>query len=119
MTKISWLLPFVLVGCVIVEEGPPPGSSSPPPNADSLEQQFDDTVQPLLEANCDMCHGQPGFAVPALDYATITTTPALNGGATPEASRLLTKGNHEGPGRTAAEASAVLAWLEAEAAAGD
>jgi hypothetical protein len=80
---------------------------------------FDATVMPKLEARCQFCHGDPAMAPAFLvgspdPYATIKAWPSLLVLDEPEQSRLLTKGDHDGPAWTDAEASDVLAWLRLE-----
>jgi hypothetical protein len=116
MTKLSCLFACALVGCVA--SGPEPGTATQS-SSSSIQQQFDEQVQPLLEGACAACHG-PAQAVPnaiRIDYDAIVHTPALSGGDDPASSQLLTKGAHEGPAWTAEQSQVILDWLEALAAA--
>jgi hypothetical protein len=114
--RLFAIVPFLLAGCVIVEEpqkqSPPPGGTTQP--VDQLEQDFDANVEPILQSQCNACHGAGvgGPSAVSLDYNTIISTPALNGGNDPQSSQLLTKGDHEGPAFTAAQESVILQWLE-------
>src|SRR6185312_4102196 len=115
MTKaVMWLF---LVGCAMdptpqpTHVPPPPTSSDPaPPSPEStIEQQFDQDVAPLLAAKCTGCHED-------FVFASIVASPELSGDGAPADSRLLTKGAHEGPPWTTAEAQTILTWLDALAA---
>jgi hypothetical protein len=113
--RLFAIVPVLLAGCVIVEapqnQAPPPGGTTQP--SDQLEQDFDANVEPILQSQCNACHGAADGPSPgAFDYNTILATPALNGGSDPQSSQLLTKGAHEGPPLTAAQETTILQWLE-------
>ncbi len=81
--------------------------------------EFDETVMPRLEARCRFCHGDPAMAPAFLvgspdPYPTVKSWPSLVVLAEPGQSRLLTKGDHDGPPWTEGEAADVLAWIVLE-----
>ena len=91
----------------------------------TARRAFDATVAAKLDARCRFCHGDPAMApafllgVPTV-YDTVMAWPSLVDLDAPEQSRLLTKGDHDGPSWTDEEAAAVRAWivLEQQAALG-
>lgn len=102
-----------LAGCL----GETPPSS---PVDQTARQQWDNRAWPAL-ATCGGCHGSQ----PAIDFLAPNTSdgayanvfafqPPVIDVEVPAASLLLTMGKHTGPAFTADQASAVLAWLEAE-----
>jgi hypothetical protein len=80
---------------------------------------------PVLSARCVMCHdgSMPmiGYLAGAGDIekrdTLIAYMPAVINLSAPMSSRMLTKGSHTGPALEAKEASDILTWIEAEAAA--
>jgi len=80
--------------------------------------EFDSQVKPILDGACSVCHDRDGAAGPSflkpVAYDTLHVTPGM---VTPNPgdSLLVTKGKHEGPAFTPAQAPIVLAWLTVEA----
>lgn len=79
---------------------------------------FESDVQPLLDGFCAACHtAMPGieFLKPEPDVrSTMLGWPGLVSLPSPSASKLLTKGAHEGPAWTAEQAEVILDWVKLE-----
>lgn len=80
---------------------------------------------PVLEAKCTMCHDG---SMPNIGYIAGATSlekrdtliayePRVVNLGAPQSSRILTKGSHTGPALEALEATSILTWIRAEAAA--
>jgi len=87
---------------------------------DELADQFNDSVLPLLDRRCSACHNgsRVGIDFMAIDgsaYDSVRNWPALVNFTEPGASRLLTKGIHEGPTWLPDERDRIIVWLLAEA----
>lgn len=100
----------------------------PPPTAGRL--QFDETVAPMVAANCASCHvgaidaigdtslNYMGNEGPTGYYAAITAEPSVVGGFNPDIANLVLKGEHDlGNARawTDAEKNIIAEWLITEA----
>jgi len=87
----------------------------------ALRAQFETSVKPILQQFCGACHNGangPAFLPAGADwYDTVTAWPGLVDTTDPRASRILTRGQHEGPAFSAFQLRTVTAWVEAEAAA--
>lgn len=86
----------------------------------SARDSFASNVEPLLRENCVACHkadrtGPPFLAEEPDLYTTLMSYPALVDVSNPANSRLLTKGEHDGPAWTDTEASTIRAWIDLEA----
>jgi mono/diheme cytochrome c family protein len=103
---------IIVAGCL--------GETPPSSSEQTARQQWDNSAWPAL-ATCAGCHGSQ----PAIDFLAPNTSdgaytnvfafqPPVIDVEVPAASLLLTMGKHTGPAFTADQASAVLAWLEAE-----
>lgn len=84
----------------------------------AAREKFDKHVLPLLDSNCKGCHvgddGQGWMKATPDAYTTIMGWPNLVSIISPESSRLLTKGMHQGPAWTPEQAATVLSWLSLE-----
>lgn len=87
---------------------------------------FEASARPLLDLRCSGCHGDGGtssapdfLASRPSVYENLKGWPALVDTARPSDSRVITKGRHDGPAWTTAEAGTIRAWLDAEAAEAD
>lgn len=104
---------------------PGEGVSDDDPRA-VLRGQFNSDVRPLIQRNCAQCHdgSMPliGWMEVDEDYPTIydrvMSWPALINIVTPEQSRLVTKGAHDGPAWASGDLPQITAWIESEAAFG-
>jgi hypothetical protein len=92
------------------------------PIAADVMREFLERVAPILggtdgrSGSCGPCHAIPGGIGPAFlapDPDMLTTLLHYPGliGASPEASRLYTRGRHEGPELAASDASVVAQWI--------
>jgi mono/diheme cytochrome c family protein len=110
------------------DDGVGDDGGDPPPTAGRL--QFDETVAPMVAANCASCHQGPIDAVgdtslnymgsegPTGYYAAITAEPSVTGGFNPDLANLILKGEHDnGNARawTQTEMDTVAEWLITEA----
>jgi mono/diheme cytochrome c family protein len=92
----------------------------------SAREVFERDARPLFTMRCATCHGDGGTSTapdflaarPSM-YDNLVGWPALVDRRVPDDSRVLTKGRHDGPAWTSAEAATVRTWLEAEAAEAD
>jgi hypothetical protein len=105
----------LFVGCI--DDG---SESTIETRRSEAERTWMQEARPVLEAACSACHAgtSPELAFlagnsPFAQRATLLASGVIE---VPEvfASRLLTKGVHEGPSLTAEQTSAVLVWLTAE-----
>jgi mono/diheme cytochrome c family protein len=81
---------------------------------------FETRIRPLLDDRCAVCHADPAMAPAFLSrnpevYDTVIAWPSLVRIDEPERSRLITKGEHDGPAWEQSQIDAILAWLEVEA----
>ena len=87
--------------------------------------QWEQKALPVFEAKCTMCHDG---SMPNIGYIAGATSlerrdtlilyqPRVVNLGAPQSSRVLTKGSHTGPALEAVEATAILTWIRAEAAA--
>jgi len=128
---LSLLSSLLLSGCVIVFDAPEPADPAPdpspppsPPTGTQARQAFDRDVYPILLADCAACHAAKspppsgfGFIVPGDPDATYELVKASGFlTADPYASRLLTKGLHDGPPLQGDEIEQIRRWLDLEAA---
>jgi hypothetical protein len=111
MGTLRFIVPLLLLAGCEMEVVRDPGSGS-----NTARAMFNSKVAPLLSSNCTMCHYTGSNVIP-LTYESIVTNSDLNGGYYPEASTLLTKGFHEGPGWSGTETTTIVEWLYAEGAA--
>jgi mono/diheme cytochrome c family protein len=119
LTVTSSLL--AMVGCTGLIDAPPPSK------AEEARQLWLESALPALksaEANCQTCHGgatprdKVGFMIGDDDFKIRETLlafdpPVLSLDA-PQSSRLLNKGQHEGPPLVGQQKSDVQAWIQAE-----
>jgi cytochrome c553 len=99
------------------------GGPADAPPAMSAETLFSTQVEPMLATRCGGCHTTgrigPDFLRPEPDVRTMLLSfPALIDLDAPASSRLLTKGEHDGPAFRPAEAEVVRRWIEREAEEG-
>jgi hypothetical protein len=110
---------LAMIGCTGLIDSPPPTK------AEIAREKWVETALPALtEATCTVCHGgatprpMVEFLVGADGLASRQTLlafePAVISLDAPQSSRLLTKGQHEGPPLSGNLASNVLDWLQAE-----
>ena len=121
-------LALMLGACVggIDMPGTGSGSGSGSDPGTTPRAEFDADVAPLVGAKCAACHVGPETSPTNMFlgqsqtndsfYNGITNDRAINGGFSPGAASILTKGAHEGPAWSGTEAQAISSWLEAEAA---
>ncbi|HWO23100.1 MAG TPA: hypothetical protein VNO30_30370 [Kofleriaceae bacterium] len=119
LTVASSLL--AMVGCTGLIDAPPPSK------AEQARQLWIESALPALksaEANCLTCHGgatarpMVEFMAGADDFAVRETLLAFDPPVisldAPQSSRLLNKGQHEGPPIVGQQKSDVQAWIQAE-----
>ena len=119
-------------GCVggLTDAGPTTTDPNPTNPDATPRQMFDTTVAPLLVTErCAGCHVGPETGPTNMFlgtantndsfYAGITGDDAITGKFNPIAASILTKGQHEGPKWSDAEATTISDWLDAESAARD
>lgn len=112
---------LAMIGCTGLIDAPPPNA------AETARQKWVESALPALrsiEANCITCHGGPaarekvGFLLGdddlAIRQALMDFDPPVLTLDAPQSSRLLTKGQHEGPPLVGNLKSAVQDWIEAE-----
>lgn len=110
---------LAMIGCTGLIDSPPPTK------AEIARQKWVDQALPALnEATCTVCHGGTAarqnveFLVGANDLEVRQTVlgfdPAVISLDAPQSSRLLTKGQHEGPPISGNLASDVLDWIQSE-----
>src|SRR5689334_14483052 len=115
---------LVMIGCTGLIDAPPPTK------AEIARQKWIDQALPALraaETNCLVCHGGAAprpmeeFMVGDNDLAIHDTLMMFNPSVlsldAPQSSRLLNKGQHEGPPLVGDQKAAVQDWIEAEKAA--
>lgn len=107
------------VGCTgLIDDG----SSGLTDEAAAAKKAWIENASPVLTTNCVSCHNG---SRPNIDFLSgadamgvhdrlIAYTPAVVNLDAPGSSRLLTKGLHDGPALLAADASAVLEWIQKE-----
>jgi hypothetical protein len=89
------------------------------PNWSPARASFEQNVNPLITATCNVCHGGSDAAVawmkPDPDiYTTVMSWPHLVDVSAPGTSMILTKGAHEGPVWSVDQAATILTWLQLE-----
>jgi hypothetical protein len=78
MTKVGWLLPLIVFGCVDQQQQQQAAPTDLP------RQTFAENVLPILVANCSAsaCHSQPGtpdqYGLDFMSYDVVADTPQLN-----------------------------------------
>lgn len=107
-----------LSGGVEFGEVPLPPTEPEPDSAGRTT--FETTILPLLEDRCAVCHADPAMAPAFLTrnpdvYDTVMAWPSLVVVEAPEQSRLITKGEHDGPAWEQAQVDEILAWVAIEA----
>ena len=123
MRELLTSLLLLAGGCVIVLDTTEPEPVDPPTQPPSQARQaFERDVYPTLVANCASCHAADpkspsgyAFVVPGnvdKSHEAVMSVVLLS---EPDASRLLTKGIHAGPGFTPEQANRILKWLDLEA----
>jgi mono/diheme cytochrome c family protein len=113
------VLMMTLVGCVGLIDGGSDGLTTQQRNA---RTKWQSEAYPVLRDNCAACHNGSramiGFLIGGESLAIRDTLmkydPAVVNLEAPSSSRMLTKGQHDGPQLTAEQASALLQWLNAE-----
>ena len=91
----------------------------------TARQKWSQNALPLLKANCGSCHGGSRMTI---DFMTGGTdleirdrikvyTPSVVNLDAPSSSRLVVKGQHDGPAFSVEDRSTILLWLEAEQSA--
>lgn len=121
---VGWCCWVALLGCSDLDLGRgTDGSASEAQQlsaADVAKSLFSDKVLPLLEAKCAACHSGGYDLAPAFLKADPDVYTVLKGStgivnfSDPSASRLLTKGRHEGPPWAKEEAEVIAEWLSKE-----
>lgn len=126
-TRVMFAALIGMGGCTgQIEEDVPEGIT---PEQEAARKAWVVGAQPVLSANCAMCHGGSMPAVAWLeggddvnaqkeDLLTYTspttmTMPLVDFNA-PQTSLLIKKGGHDGPALTATQASGVLDWIQKE-----
>jgi mono/diheme cytochrome c family protein len=120
--RASLLLAFcLLTGCSGLLDGNGGGQEDPAAKAQRL---WLTRALPVLNGNCASCHGgaapMPGveFLVGGSDLAIkdtlLTRQPAVVDLNSPQKSKLLTKGAHDGPALDVTQSSDILEWIQAE-----
>lgn len=117
------------VGCTgLIDDG---GTGNLTPEQSEARRAWLQEAQPVLSQNCSACHNGSRAGVGFLGAGDplaqrdqlLANDPVVVNLTAPQSSRLLTKGLHEGPALTAAQASAVLQWVQkqkdAEGSVGD
>jgi hypothetical protein len=110
---------LAMIGCTGLIDAPPPTA------AETARQKWVTKALPALqEATCNVCHGGPAarmgveFLAGTDDLAMRETLlafdPAVISIDAPQSSRLLNKGQHEGPPIVGQQKSDVQEWIEAE-----
>lgn len=112
-------LMLTLVGCVGLIDG---GSDGLTPQQRTARTKWEKEAYPVVRDNCAACHNGSranigfligGEALDIRDTLMKYDPPVVNLEA-PGSSRILTKGQHDGPALIAEQASALLQWLNAE-----
>ena len=107
-----------------IEEDVPDGIT---PEQEAARKAWVVGAQPVLSANCSMCHGGSMPAVAWLEggddvnaqkedlltYVSSLMMPIIDFNA-PQASLIIKKGGHDGPALTAGQASGILDWIQKE-----
>lgn len=115
------ILLVLMAGCTLeFGDGKDPADDPPPPSLTQAERAWVEQALPVLKANCVTCHAGTDPSISFLAGNTVweMRQSILASGVVnvdvPTASRIFTKGAHSGPAMTAAQASDLLAWLQAE-----
>lgn len=126
MRHFQWLsLTLGMVGLFLAAcsaEVPGDGTGTDDPAA-ALRAQFNSDVLPLMQQRCAACHGGSmefiDFMAPNEDFATeydrVKGWPALINTEDASQSRLITKGQHDGPAWGPEDLNLINPWLQAEA----
>lgn len=131
LRSIDWRVPLTILAIGVgactaeltgggVESGEVPLPPTEPEPDTAGRTTFETTILPLLEDRCAVCHADPAMAPAFLTenpdvYDTVMAWPSLVVVETPEQSRLITKGDHDGPAWEQAQVDAILEWLAIEA----
>ena len=117
--SVGAMVMLAMIGCTGLIDGGSDGLTTQERNA---RAKFQKDALPVLELHCGGCHaGQRAMldfmtgddALDIRDRLKAYDPPVVNFEA-PGSSRLLTKGQHDGPMLSAVESAAVLQWLQAE-----
>lgn len=117
--SVGALVMVAVVGCTGLIDG---GSDGMTKQEREALAKFETEALPVLQSACVGCHGDDlknvGFMKGA-DAAEIRATikaydPPVVNTEQPEVSRILTKGQHDGPLLTSQQATALLEWVQAE-----
>lgn len=120
--SVGALLMVAAVGCTGLIGGGSDGLTSQEREA---RAKFEKDALPVLQQSCAGCHATTAKNV-AFMLSDATTTPEeiretikaydppVINAEQPEVSRLLTKGQHDGPLLTSPQSSAILTWIQAE-----
>jgi hypothetical protein len=115
------LVLVALAGCTgNIDETATEGLS---PAAAKAQTAWVQRALPVFKAKCSSCHdgsvaGNPAYLAGKSDLDVRDTllafAPPLVNLSAPQSSRVITKGNHEGPALLANEATGILAWITAQ-----
>lgn len=117
--SISAAVMLAVVGCTGLIDG---GSDGLTRQERTARQKWETTAFPVFRDNCQTCHNgsRPNIEFLAglkvfevYDSIKAYDPPVMNVEA-PGSSRVLSKGQHDGPQLTAEQSAAILAWLQAE-----
>ena len=106
------------MGCTgLIDNG---GTGDLTPEQAEARRAWIDEAQPVLAQNCAACHDGSRANIAFLEGADvllqrddlIAYEPLVVNLTAPQSSRILTKGQHEGPALNAAGTSAVLQWIQ-------
>jgi hypothetical protein len=119
VSGLALLAVLGLVGCTGLIDG---GSDGLTRQERIARQKWKDDALPILRANCTTCHAgsrpQVEFLVGDTDFEIYDTLkafdpPVVNFEA-PGSSRILSKGQHDGPALNAEQTAGLLQWLQSE-----
>jgi mono/diheme cytochrome c family protein len=115
----SVLVMIVAVGCTGLIDG---GSDGLTRQERAARKKWEATAYPVFRDNCATCHAgsRPNIefllgatALEVYDSIKAYDPPVMNVDA-PGSSRVLSKGQHDGPALNAEQSGAILSWLQAE-----
>ena len=110
----------IATGCTgLIDDG---GTGGLTPEQAAARSAWIDEAQPTLSTNCAACHDGSRANIDFLGTGDVFAQrekllgyePLVVNLTAPQSSRVLTKGQHEGPAMTAAQTSAVLQWIQKE-----